>query len=123
MKKLLFTLSKDNGDFKVEYYNGTGNGGQNRNKVATACRIHHPASGALATCQEERTQKANRERAFTRLLETSTFKKWLKLETARKAGQFDDIDKKVDAAIKEAVIEVKDEKGKWKKVSNEDQLI
>jgi protein subunit release factor B len=112
-KKLLFSLSKDKGDFTIEYYNGTGNGGQNRNKVATACRIHHPKSGALATCQEERTQKANRERAFKRLVATSAFQKWLKLETARRSGELDDIDRKVDEAMKHVKIEVRDEKGRW----------
>jgi protein subunit release factor B len=112
-KKLLFSLSKDKGDFIVEYYNGTGNGGQNRNKREMACRIHHPKSGSLATCQEERYQKANRERAFKRLIESDKFQKWLKLEIARQAGELDDIEQKVEKAMKQAKIEVKDEKGRW----------
>jgi protein subunit release factor B len=118
--KLLFSLSKDRGDFTIEYYNGTGNGGQNRNKVATACRIHHPASGALAWCQEERNQKANRERAFKLLTETPVFKKWMNLETARRAGKLDDIDRKVDAAMKQVKVEIHDEKGRWREATTKD---
>jgi protein subunit release factor B len=122
-KKLLFSLSKQNGDFQVEYYNGTGNGGQNRNKVATACRIHHQKSGAMATCQEERTQKANRERAFTRLVKTPTFQKWLRLETARKSGELDDIDRKVAESLKQVKVEVHDEQGRWREATEKDFAI
>ena len=117
-KKPLFSLTKK--DFIVEYYNGTGNGGQNRNKVATACRIYHPASGAMAYCQDERSQKPNRERAFTRLTETSTFKKWLKLEIARKTGELDEIQRKVDAAMKQVKIEVHDDQGRWREATDDD---
>jgi protein subunit release factor B len=120
MKKLFFSLSKDNGDFTIEYYNGTGNGGQNRNKVATACRIHHPKSGLIATCQEERTQKENRERAFSRLVKTPAFQKWLRLETARRSGELDDINRKVDEAMKRVKIEVHDEKGRWREATEKD---
>ena len=117
-KKLLFSLTQK--DFVIEYYNGTGNGGQNRNKVATACRIKHPASGATAYCQEERSQKPNRERAFTRLVKTDKFQKWLRLETARASGELDDIERKVDAAMKHVKVEVHDEKGRWREATNED---
>jgi protein subunit release factor B len=115
-KKLMFSLSKDRGDFTVEYYNGEGCGGQHRNKRQMACRIHHPKSGALAACQEERSQKANRERAFERLCGSERFQKWLRIETARRAGLLDDIESKVDAAMKEIQMEVHDEKGRWTKV-------
>jgi protein subunit release factor B len=119
-KKRLFTLSKDRGDFKIEYYNGEGKGGQNRNKREMACRIHHPKSGAVAWCQEERTQKANRERAFKRLCEMPKFQKWLKLETAKRIGELDDIDRKVEVAIKQITIEVHDEKGRWREATEKD---
>jgi protein subunit release factor B len=119
-KKLLFTLSKDRGDFAIEYYNGMGNGGQNRNKVAAACRIHHPKSGAMAICQEERSQKANRERAFTRLVKTPVFQKWLRIETARRSGELDDIDRKVNEAMKQVKVEVHDEKGWWREAKEKD---
>jgi len=117
-KKLLFSLSKDNGDFLAEYYNGTGNGGQNRNKREMACRIHHPKSGAMATCQEERHQKANRERAFKRLVESDKFQNWLKLEISRQAGDINEIEQKVEKTMRQVKVEVKDKNGRWIEVSD-----
>ena len=115
-KELLFSLTKK--DFVIEYYNGTGNGGQNRNKVASACRIHHPASGTISTCQEERTQKANRERAFKRLLEKPRFQQWLKLEASRKMGCLRDIEERVEKEMRNVKVEVRDESGKFITVDN-----
>jgi len=109
-KEIIFSLTKK--DFIVEYFNPGKNGGQNANKIASACRIHHPASGAVGECKEERTQKPNRERAFKRLTESSKFTKWLKLETAKRMGLLDDIERKVEKAIKEAKIEIR-ENDKW----------
>jgi protein subunit release factor B len=110
-KELLFSLTKK--DFVVEYYNGTGNGGQNRNKVAVACRIHHPASGAISTCQEERTQKVNRERAFERLLKKPEFKKWLQIETAQRMGTLKNIEERVEREMKNIKMEVCGENGEF----------
>jgi hypothetical protein len=115
-KQLLFSITKK--DFVVEYYNPGKNGGQNVNKVATACRIHHPASGAIATCREERYQKPNRERAFKRILETPKFKKWLKIETAKCMGLLADIDAKVEKAMAETIVEIS-KNDKWVKVSED----
>ena len=49
-KQLLFSVTRD--QFDIQFMRGSGNGGQNRNKRDTACRIRHPASGAVATAQE-----------------------------------------------------------------------
>lgn len=38
-------------EFKVEWYSGTGAGGQNRNKVQCCCRLTHLASGIIVTSQ------------------------------------------------------------------------
>jgi peptide chain release factor 1 len=38
-------------DFRIEWYSGTGCGGQYRNKHQNSCRIIHLASGMIATAQ------------------------------------------------------------------------
>lgn len=70
-------LSLTRKDFRIEYFSGSGAGGQNRNKRQTACRVTHPASGAQSECQEERSAHENFARAFTRLAEKPRFKLWV----------------------------------------------
>jgi len=117
-KQILFSLTKK--DFTVEYFNPGKNGGQNANKIASACRIKHPASGAMAECKEERTQEPNKKRAFERLTKTPKFQNWLKLEIARRSGALKDIDQKVDTAMRQAKVEVKDEYGRWRPTNEND---
>ena len=81
-KTLLFSLTAK--DFILEFFTSGGPGGQHRNKVETACRIYHPASGAVATSTEHKSQSQNKEAAFLRLLATNKFKNWHKAETARR---------------------------------------
>ena len=38
-------------DFKIEWYSGTGAGGQHRNKHQNSCRITHIPTGQVATAQ------------------------------------------------------------------------
>lgn len=38
-------------DFRVEWYSGTGAGGQHRNKHQNSCRITHVATGTVVTSQ------------------------------------------------------------------------
>jgi protein subunit release factor B len=112
-KELLFSLSKEKGDFIVTPFKGSGKGGQKRNKTSSACRISHPASGAVAECQDERYFHVNRQRAFERLLEKKEFKNWLKLETAKKTGQLIGLEEKVEREMKNVRVDVKDDNGKW----------
>jgi peptide chain release factor 1 len=38
-------------DFRIEWYSGTGCGGQNRNKVKSSCRLTHIPTGIVQTSQ------------------------------------------------------------------------
>ena len=51
-------------DLKIEFYRASGPGGQNVNKRETAVRITHLLSGLTATCQSERQQERNKEKAL-----------------------------------------------------------
>jgi peptide chain release factor 1 len=109
-KELLFRLTRK--DFIVEAKRGSGKGGQNRNVTNSACRIRHPASGAEGQAQDERSYRQNEALAFQRLVASTTFKKWHKLETARQLGKLDDIEQVVEAQMKQVQVEVKRD-GKW----------
>jgi protein subunit release factor B len=54
-------------DFKIEWYSGSGAGGQHRNKHQNCCRITHIESGIRAQGTESRERSANQRTAFNRL--------------------------------------------------------
>ena len=52
---------------REERYKASGPGGQRRNKVVTAIRLRHPATGIVVQAEESRYLKQNRARALRRV--------------------------------------------------------
>ena len=118
-KQLLFRLTKK--DFEVEPFRGSGNGGQNRNKVSSCCRIYHRASGAVAEGKEQRDFPQNKKAAFKRLVEKPEFLKWHKIQCAKAFGTYVDAEKQVEERmdLKNLRFEIRVD-GKWTKVDPDD---
>ena len=64
MKELHLTKK----DFILEWYSGSGAGGQHRNKHQNCCRITHKETGLRAQGTESRERVTNQRVAFNRLV-------------------------------------------------------
>lgn len=118
MKELLFSVTKN--DLEIDWFSGTGCGGQYRNKHQNCCRIRHKDSGAIATGQSQRDRVSNLKEAMENLIKSPKFKAWVKVRVGEVTGEKADIEAKVDRAMRHLKFEVKDEAGNWKEVQEDD---
>ena|SRR5579859_6141427 len=76
-------------DLRIDVFRSSGAGGQNVQKNSTAIRITHLPTGLVVTCQDERSQLKNRNKAMAvlraRLYDAEQSKRTAEIETSRKS--------------------------------------
>jgi len=76
-------------DLRIDVYRSSGNGGQSVNTTDSAVRITHLPTGMVATCQDEKSQLKNKDKALkilkARILEIETQKQQSEIAENRKS--------------------------------------
>jgi peptide chain release factor len=101
-------------DLRIDFYSGSGKGGQNRNRHYNCVRIRHMPTGIIVTASEERSQSQNLETAMERMsekLEAMGRKKKKRVAT------------KMPKAAREKILRNKKEKSGKKKLRKKENAI
>ena len=103
-------------DCEVQTFCTGGKGGQNQNRRKMGVRIVHKPSGAVGECREERSQLANKRKAFGRMAHSDKMQTWLRIESSRILGDGLTPEERVKKAMEkywDFKVETQDEEGNW----------
>ena len=111
-KELLFSITRR--DLKINYFSGTGGGGQHRNKHQNCVRLQHPDSGVLVTGQSNKERRSNLREAFANIVKHPKFKVW-HTRKVQEIIEGKNIQQKVDemVTIENLKIEGRNDHGQW----------
>ena len=109
-----FSVTKK--DFTLTWFNGSGGGGQHRNKHANCLRLKHNDSGVTTIGQDHKERPRNQKDALRRMAEHPKFKAFIDLKLTE-IEEGITLEAKIDKmmAPDNLLIEVKDDQGKWVK--------
>lgn len=86
-KKLWFSITAKDCEFKTK--RGSGNGRQKKQKTSSAVQCFHKESGAMGEAEDAREQSQNKKLAFKRMTDTPEFKSWLNLKIEAGKGNIE----------------------------------
>ncbi len=87
-------------DCREEFFRGSGNGGQKKQKTSSGVRLTHEPSGVTVESEAQRSQHQNRVDALKKLAGHPKFRAWCSAESRARAEGYSSLLTKIDESLK-----------------------